>query len=167
MLQIQCVLHLWGQLVPQLDGEVFVCGCECSNKCIFVCLDCAFGCVYLVVMRLNKLQFTLLFCEEFFDVLGGLVAHDIYLGLEAFGCKYIELFCLSFKDAYIVHSRDRSDQNGIQFVMVQYKKSQASIKRHEGECTGKIIVHYSTGLVCKCAKTKNVCNCYIVIFASY
>jgi hypothetical protein len=78
-------------------------------------------------MRLDKLHFILLFCEEFFNVLGGLVAHDIYLGLEAFGGKYIKLFLVSFKDAYIVHSRDGGDQDGVQFVMVQYKKTHPSI----------------------------------------
>jgi hypothetical protein len=36
-------------------------------------------------------------------VLGGLVVHDIDLGLKAFGGKYIELFLVCFEDAYIVH----------------------------------------------------------------
>jgi hypothetical protein len=59
--QIQCVLHLLSQLVPQLDEEVSVCCCKRRNKCIFVHLDCVFGCIHLVVMRLDKLQYTLLF----------------------------------------------------------------------------------------------------------
>jgi hypothetical protein len=60
-------------------------------------------------MRLDKLHFTLLLCEEFFDVLGGLVVHDMYLGFEAFGSKYIKLFLVCVEDAYIVHSRDQGD----------------------------------------------------------
>jgi hypothetical protein len=45
----------------------------------------------------------------FFYVLGGLVIHDIDLGLEAFDGNYIQLFLLCFEDAYIVHFRDRGD----------------------------------------------------------
>ncbi len=52
-------------------------------------------------------------------MLGGLVVHDIDLGLEAFGGKYIELFLLCFKDAYIVHSRDQGDQDGVRLILVQ------------------------------------------------
>ena len=76
-------------------------------------------------MWLDKLYFTLLLCEEFFDVLGGggLVVHDIYLGFEAFGGKYIELFLVCVKHAYILHSRDWGDQDCVGFVMVQYKKN--------------------------------------------
>ncbi len=98
---------------PTVDGEVFVCGCKRSNKCIFVSLDSAFGCIHSMVMRLNKLHFTLLLCEEFFDVLGGLVVHDIYLGFEAFSGKYIELFLVCIEDAYIAHSRDWGGQDGV------------------------------------------------------
>ncbi len=64
-------------------------------------------------MWLNKLHFTLLLCEECFDVLGGLVVHDIYLGFEAFGGKYIKLFLVCVKDTYIVYSRDWGDQDGV------------------------------------------------------
>ncbi len=46
-------------------------------------------------------------------MLGGLVVHDIYLGLEAFGGKYIKLFLVCIKDAYILHARDRGDQDGV------------------------------------------------------
>jgi hypothetical protein len=67
-------------------------------------------------MWLDKLHFTLLLCEEFSNVLGGLVVHDIYLG-----------FLVCIEDAYIVHSRDWGDQDGVQFVMVQYKKTHAFI----------------------------------------
>ncbi len=74
-------------------------------------------------MPLNKLHFTLLLSEDLFDVLGGLVVHDIYLGFEAFGGKYIKLFLLCVKDAYIIHARDQGDQDFVQFVMVQYKKN--------------------------------------------
>jgi hypothetical protein len=64
-------------------------------------------------MRLNKLHFTLLLCEEFFDVLSGLVVHDIYLGFEAFGGKYIELFLVLVEDDYVIDSRDWGDQDGV------------------------------------------------------
>ncbi len=60
-------------------------------------------------------------------MLGGFVVHDIYLGFEAFGGKYIELFLVCIKDAYIIYSRDWGDQDGIQFVMVQYTITHASI----------------------------------------
>jgi hypothetical protein len=64
-------------------------------------------------MQLNKLQFALLFSEEFLDVFSGLVVHDIDLGLEAFGGEYIELFLVCLEDAFILQSRYWGDQDGI------------------------------------------------------
>ncbi len=78
-------------------------------------------------MRLDKLHFILLIREKCFDVLGGLIVHDIYLEFEAVGGKYIKLFLVCVEDAYIVHSRDLGDQDGVQFIMVQYKLTHTSI----------------------------------------
>jgi hypothetical protein len=64
-------------------------------------------------MRLDKLQFALLFSEEFLDVFGGLVVHDIDLGLETFGGEHIEMFLVCLEDALIIQSRYWDDQVGV------------------------------------------------------
>jgi hypothetical protein len=40
-----------------------------------------FGCIQLVIMRFNELELALLFRQECFDVLHGLVVHDVYFWL--------------------------------------------------------------------------------------
>jgi hypothetical protein len=64
-----------------LEGEFAVGCCEGTNKVILESLDCAFGRVHVMIVRLNEHEFTILFGEEFLDLLGALIVHHIYLDL--------------------------------------------------------------------------------------
>ncbi len=64
-----------------MEGE-FAVGCrEGTDKVILESLDCAFGRVHAMIVRLNEHEFTIFFGEEFLDLLGALVVHHIYLDL--------------------------------------------------------------------------------------
>ncbi len=80
---LRVFLDLWGQSIPYLDGKVAIHCSKGGNEGIPKNLDCMFCSIDTMVMRLNKLQFALVFVKELLDVLGGLVVHDIEIGFEA------------------------------------------------------------------------------------
>ncbi len=69
-------------------------------------------------MRLHQLQFTLLFGEEFLDMLRGLIAHDVELDLEAFCGEFVELFLVCLKDGNVVDPRNWYGENSVGFIMM-------------------------------------------------
>jgi hypothetical protein len=48
-------LYLRGKLVPQLNGELTICGAKGANELVFEGLDGSFWGVYPVIVWLNQL----------------------------------------------------------------------------------------------------------------
>jgi hypothetical protein len=72
---------LGSNFFPQLQWKVAVgCGTHCNER-ILEGLYGPLGCIQSVIMRFNKLELALLFRQECFDVLCGLIVHDVYLWL--------------------------------------------------------------------------------------
>ncbi len=84
-----------------------------------------------MVMGLYELQFALLFCEERFDVLGGLVVHDVHLGFESLRGEVIKLHFICVENAFIFQVCYRRAQDCVGFIMVYDEKTYASIEGYK------------------------------------
>ena len=58
---VACDDCLVRQMVPQLERESWISGAEAAYEMIFECLYCAFGSIYAVIVRFNKLDGTVSF----------------------------------------------------------------------------------------------------------
>jgi hypothetical protein len=74
-------LHLGSNFVSQLQWKVAVGRHERCNERILEGLDGPLSRIQSLVMLFNELELALLFCQECFDVLCGLVVHDVNLWL--------------------------------------------------------------------------------------
>ncbi len=59
--EIEGILNLWCQSIPQLEWKVAVCCSQCCNKSIFESLDHALSSVYAMVVGLHQLQLAIIF----------------------------------------------------------------------------------------------------------
>ncbi len=79
-------------------------------------------------MWFDKLELALLLRQECFDVLSGLIVHDVYLGLVPLRGEVIELYLVCSENAFIVKARNRGCQYYcIQLVMMHYKNTYALV----------------------------------------
>ncbi len=78
-MEVDAVLYLRGELVPQLNGELAICGAEGANEFVFEGLDSSFCSVYPMVVGLNQLKRDLLWGEVSFNGFCSLVIHHVYL----------------------------------------------------------------------------------------
>ncbi len=91
---------------------------------------------------------------DFFDVLCGLIIHNVQLWLKPFCCQFFKVRFVHREDAHVVQHGDGLCKDGIWFIVVEYKKTNTAIKGHEGEQSSENLVDDTAIPVCKCSKTK-------------
>ena len=69
--------------VPQIEGEIWVCAAQTSDKMVFECPDGPFRCVSSVNMRWHKLTLDVFFIEERFESFGCFVVESLKFGFES------------------------------------------------------------------------------------
>ena len=77
---VTCDVGLFREVVPKLEWEVFIGSAEPTDEMVFKCLDSPFSGVDAMVVRLNKLNCSVLFLHEGFYWFGGLVVRDVECG---------------------------------------------------------------------------------------
>ncbi len=140
MQHVEGVLDLWGKSIPQLKWEITVSSSKCCNECSFKRLDCAFGSVDGVIVWLHDLEFAFVLGEKFFDMLCGLIIHNVQLWLKPFCCHFFKVSFVCSEDAHVVQPGDELHKDGIGFIMVEYEKTNTAIKGHEREQSCEVVV---------------------------
>jgi hypothetical protein len=84
---------LGGQVVPQLERELWVCSAEAADKMIFKGLDGTFGSIDTMIVWFDKLHTSVVLQHECFDWGCGLVVGDVKDGFISFGCKQVMDLC--------------------------------------------------------------------------
>lgn len=88
--EINGVLNLWGTFVPKLNREVGVGSPKGSDKAIFERLDCLFGSVDAMIVRLDELEDDFLRHKVSLYEFCGLMTFNF--GVNPFETKYSNLF---------------------------------------------------------------------------
>ncbi len=87
-------MNLWGKFIPQLYGEVNICGAEGAYESVLECLNGVLRGINSVIARLHKLEGHILWLEVCFNDLCCLVIHDIDLWCVAFADKIFKVLCV-------------------------------------------------------------------------
>ena len=75
--EIQGILYLREEAIPELDRAIDVERSQRSDHVILCRLDCCFGGVHMMAVWLNKLNVGILAAYECFDDLGAFVVEDV------------------------------------------------------------------------------------------
>ena len=73
-------------------------------------------------MRLDNLDFVFIIREKFFDMLCGLIIHNVQLWLKPFCCQFFKVSFVRNEGAHVVQPDDGLCMDGIGFIVVEYKK---------------------------------------------
>ncbi len=76
--EVDGILNLGCKFIPQLDGEVYICGAKGANELVLECLDGAFCHVDAVVVWLDELKAHIFRLEVSFYNFCCLIIHDVY-----------------------------------------------------------------------------------------
>ncbi len=113
------VLNLWGKSIPHLKWEITVIRSKRCNECCFKHLDGTFGGIDAVIMWLYNLELAFVLGEEFFDVLCGLIIHNVQLWLKPFCCQFFKVPFVHSEDAHVIQPGDGLCNDGIGFIIVE------------------------------------------------
>ncbi len=84
-------------------------------------------------MRFYELELALLLRQECFDVLCGLVVHDVNFRFVPLRGEVIELHFVCLENAFVIQARNGGRQDCVCFIVIHNKKTYAPIERHERE----------------------------------
>ena len=102
-------------MVPQLERELGICGAEATDKMIFECLNCAFGGIDTMIIRVDELDFSMVFVHEVFYRGHGLIVGDV----EDWGVSFLgEQLMYLCKCCYNVFIGGRFDGNGKDIISI-------------------------------------------------
>ncbi len=76
--EVDGILNLGHKFIPQLDGEVYICGAKGANEPVLESLDGVFCRIDSVVVQLNKLKAHIFRPEVSFFNFCCLIIHDVY-----------------------------------------------------------------------------------------
>ncbi len=111
-------MHLRGELVPQLSGELAICDAEGINESVFEGLDSLFHGVYPVVVGFNQLKRDFLWGKESFYGFCSLVIHHVTFVLSPLLTRYSKFDLYASK--MCSESRPAMGVIGIAFVLLWY-----------------------------------------------
>jgi hypothetical protein len=83
-------------------------------------------------MWLYNLELAFVIGENFFDVLCGLLIHNVQLWLKPFCCQLFKVCFVRSEDAHVVQPGDGHCKDGIGFIVVEYKKQTLPSKDTKG-----------------------------------
>ncbi len=101
-------------------------------KSLSVVASAAIGSVDAVIMWLYDLELAFVFSKDFFDVLCGLIIHNVQLWLKPFCCQFFKVQFVRSEDAHVIQPGDGLCKDGIVFIVVKNKKKTLPLKDMKG-----------------------------------
>ena len=93
-----------------------------------------------MIVRLKEHEFTIIFGEEFLDLLGALIVRFVQLYLVPLAFQKIELCFIRRKNSVVVETGYWESKDCVGFIVVYDYEAYISLKGHVWERPGEIVV---------------------------